>query len=258
MVTFIVPSGDGLLILHRAIQGFVLHRALRPQGSHIVYPMITVDPDLIATLPIGDVPAPFLEVRTLVLAFRFSDHAALAAGPQGPHPALLAPHAERREGLDHAGGDGAAPTSRISSISAKNDQKTPEFTLAQPQWQDPCDDRSRRAGRPADRPVRERRDPALSCRKDRPVPARRSGGALETHIVADVADGRRRADVRPGRLLPQVRRQGLSRTSGLAIAMSTRRSGFWACSTRGSPGANGSWDETTPSPTLRRSAGCAT
>ena len=50
---------------------------------------------------------------------------------------------------------------------AKDDQKSPEFAQPQSQRQDPGDHRSRRAGRQADRPVRERRDPALSRRQDR-------------------------------------------------------------------------------------------
>ena len=56
---------------------------------------------------------------------------------------------------------------------------------------------------------------------------RDAAGRYETHPVADVPDGRHRADVRPGRLLPQVRRQGLR---GQAPARPLRRRSRGACS----------------------------
>ncbi len=46
--------------------------------------------------------------------------------------------------------------------------------------------------------VRIRRDSHVPGRQDRPVAARRPGGALDGDSVADVADGRFRSDARPG------------------------------------------------------------
>jgi hypothetical protein len=52
-------------------------------------------------------------------------------------------------------------------------------------------------------------DPPLSCRQDGTIYFGRSEHPLRNDPVGDVADGRSRADVRPGRLLQQIRRQGL-------------------------------------------------
>ena len=60
------------------------------------------------------------------------------------------------------------------------------------------------------------------------LPERRRG-ALRDHPVADVPDGRHRADVRPGRLLPQVRRQGLRGQAAARPLCRRKRSACSAC-----------------------------
>ena len=94
--------------------------------------------------------------------------------------------------------------------------------VAQPERQDPGDHRSRRSGRQAARPVRIRRDPALSGRQDRQARPGRPGAALRDHPVGVLPDGVDRADVRPGRLLPQVRRHGDRGQAPAATATSTK------------------------------------
>ena len=64
------------------------------------------------------------------------------------------------------------------------------------------------AGRGAAGPVRVRRDPE-SIWPTRPTVPRPRRAALSDDPVADVADGRIGSDVRPGRLLPQIRRPRL-------------------------------------------------
>ena len=93
----------------------------------------------------------------------------------------------------------------------KDDQKTPEFLSLNPNGKIPADPRSGRARRQAAAAVRVRRDPAISRRQDRQASAVGSGAAIPDHPVAALSDGRDRADVRPGRLLPQIRRQGVCR-----------------------------------------------
>ena len=93
--------------------------------------------------------------------------------------------------------------------------------VAEPERQDPGDHRSRRPGRQAARPVRIRRDPALSRREDRQADPRRSGAPLRDDPVGVLPDGRHRADVRAGRLLPQIRRHARSPTSGRSSAIAT-------------------------------------
>jgi hypothetical protein len=52
-------------------------------------------------------------------------------------------------------------------------------------------------------------DPPPSCRQDRTIYLGRSAHLLRNDRVGDVPNGRSRADVRPGRLLQQICRQGL-------------------------------------------------
>jgi GST-like protein len=55
----------------------------------------------------------------------------LARRAPGPHPALFAAHAERREGLDHARGDGLPYEPHLVRFDAK-EQMTPEFLSISP------------------------------------------------------------------------------------------------------------------------------
>ncbi len=75
----------------------------------------------------------------------------------------------------------------------------------QPEQQDPGHRRQRRTGRQADLALRVGRDPDLPGGQDRPLPA--AGRARQVHgaAVADVPDGRRRSDARPGASLPALR-----------------------------------------------------
>jgi len=82
-----------------------------------------------------------------------------------------------------------------------NDQTTPEFLSLNPNNKIPAiliptDRRQTLAA------VRIRRDPDLPGREKRAVPAVGPGRPLPGDSMADVPDGRRRSDVRPGRLLP--------------------------------------------------------
>ena len=110
----------------------------------------------------------------------------------------------------------------------KNDQLDARVPVAQSERQDPRDHRSERAGRGAARPVRIRRDPALSRRQDRQAGAGRRGAPLRDHPVGVLPDGVHRPDVRPGRLLPQVRgprdrRQAAARALSRRVEAPARR-----------------------------------
>ena len=92
-----------------------------------------------------------------------------AAASRSP-PALFAADAERREGVDHAGGDRPA----VRAALDRHRQERPEdagIPVAQSERQDPRDHRSRWSGRRAAGPVRIRRDPALSGGEDRQAAA---------------------------------------------------------------------------------------
>ena len=110
----------------------------------------------------------------------------------------------------------------------QKDQLSPEFRSLNPNDKIPAIIDPHGPGRRAAGAVRIGRDPDLPRRQERPVPAAERRGALRDAAVADVPDGRHRPDVRPGRLLPQVRRQGLR---GQAAARSLRRRSRGACST---------------------------
>ena len=87
---------------------------------------------------------------------------------------------------------------------------------------------------------------------------RRRGRPLHRDPVADVPDGRDRADVRPDRLLPQIRRQGLR---GQAAARPLRRRGEAAAGggrASASARAPGSAATTIRSPTSPPSRGSTT
>ena len=66
-------------------------------------------------------------------------------------------------------------------------------------------------------------------------------GALRDDPMADVPDGRRRADVRPGRLLPQVRRQEIRGQASARPLCRRGEAAAAACWTAGWRGASGSW-----------------
>ncbi|CAN0622288.1 protein of unknown function [Burkholderia multivorans] len=111
---------------------------------------------------------------------------------------------ERPQGAHHARGDGA----RLSRASDRHWRGRPVLARIpedQPEQQNSGDRRSGRPGRPAARAVRIGRDPRLSRGKDWPVPAGRPGRALHDAGMADVPDGRHRADARAGPPFPPVR-----------------------------------------------------
>ena len=72
-----------------------------------------------------------------VRSLRLSHHQALAGQASGPASALFAADAERRQGLDHAGGD--RPALRAHHVDfGKDDQKTPEFLSLNPNGKIPA------------------------------------------------------------------------------------------------------------------------
>ena len=118
----------------------------------------------------------------------------------------------------------------------KGEQFQPDFLTISPNNRMPGDRRSR-AGRRrrADLGVRVRRDPGLSRREDRQVPADRAARPRRGDAVAVLADGRARADGRPEPPFPQLRaREDALRDRALRA---TRPTGSTACWTSGSPTA---------------------
>ena len=192
-----------------------------------------------------------------VRSLRLPDHGTLACEISRPPSALLAADAKRRQGLDHAGRDRIA----VRGSSGRFQQGRSEdagIPVAESERQDSRHPGSGRARRQAAAAVRDRRDPAIPCGQDRQAPAGRPGAAIPDHPVAALPDGRDRTDVRPGRLLPQIRRQGVCRQAAARALRRRVRSGCWVWWRRGLPDGNGSWTTNTPSPTFPCSAGCAT
>ena len=137
-------------------------------------------------------------------------HAQVAGAISGPHPALFAAHAEWREGVDHAGGDRPAYEPHLVDFDS-NDQLSPEFLLAEPNNKIPAIiDPDGPGGAPL--PLFESGAILiyLADKSGRLLP-RAPAARYQCHAVAVLPGGRHRADVRPARLLPQIRRTRLGR-----------------------------------------------
>src|SRR3954468_15181926 len=120
-------------------------------------------------------------------------------------------HAERPQGLDHARGVRprlrGPPDRHYQGPAAR-----PRLPQDQPEQQNPGHRRPRQR---LER-LRVRRHPDLPGREDRQAPPAGSEAAHPDTRVADVPDGRRRPDARPGAPLPEVqRRQGALRRAAL-------------------------------------------
>src|SRR5215470_10336664 len=81
-------------------------------------------------------------------SLRLSDYKALAGTTSRPVAALFAADAERRQGLDHAGGDRSAVRSASGRLQQGRSEDT-GVSLSQPERKDPRDHRSRRPRRQA-------------------------------------------------------------------------------------------------------------
>ena len=94
-------------------------------------------------------------------------HDQVARPASGQAAALLAAHAQWRQGVHRAGGD--RPALRAASGQLHHQRPAqPRVPVAEPEQQDPGRHRPRRAGRQAAGVVRERCDPGLHRRQDRP------------------------------------------------------------------------------------------
>src|SRR5439155_730674 len=101
------------------------------------------------------------------------------------------------QGFDHAGGMRPA-LPRSQDRHRQGRPVHPRIRRDQPEQQDPVDRRSRGPRRRAARAHGIGRDPRLPRRQDRQIPAARLAREIRCAAVADVPDGRRRADLRPG------------------------------------------------------------
>ena len=175
----------------------------------------------------------------------------------GAPPALFAADAERRQGLDHAGGDRAALRSRISSTSARTTRRHRNFCRSIRTA------RSRRSSIPTvpaagrcgcSSPARScnisPRRPASCCRRIPRGAIRRSSGCISRWAASGRCSARSASSTNsPARNLRTSGRCERYVSRGQASA---RRAGNAA-----RRAGNGSWMTTTPSPTSRCSAGCA-
>ena len=147
-------------------------------------------------------------------------HSQVAAAPPRSPAALLVADAERRQGVDPLEEIGL-PYEAHRVAFDRDDQKSAEFAALNPYQKIPAIlDPSGPGGRPL--ALFESGAILLYLAEKTGDPARGPGAALRDDPVADVPGGRRRADVRPGRLLPQIRRQGFRRQ---AAARPLRRRG---------------------------------
>jgi len=146
---------------------------------------------------------------------------------------------------------------RIHGVNIRTgDQFKPEFLKISPNKPHPRHRRPRRARRQTAVAVRVGRDPALPRIQVRQIPARRPARALALPAVADVADGRSRADVRPGQSFPPLR-QGKNRLRDRALHQRGQPAHQCARQAPGR-GALRCGKRLHPSPTWRSSRGCAT
>ena len=119
------------------------------------------------------------------------------------------------------------PYEAIPVDTRKGDQHKPEYLGDQSERQGAGDRRRRRDG------VRFQRDPALSRREDRQVPAAATRqGARRIAVLADVRRLRRRALFRASRCISAITRR--RRIPTRSTATSSRRSAISASSMRGS------------------------
>ncbi len=156
--------------------------------------------------------------------------------------------------LEETGLPYEAHTVKIGS----NESHTPEFLSLNPNGKIPGDRRPRRAGRRAARLVRVRRHPALSRRKDGQAAAGRARRPLRDHAVGSSSRWAASARCSASSASSTSSPERTSPTSGRWSATSTRRGASCASSTNGCRAANGSWANSTRSPTSPSSPGCAT